>query len=60
MDERVLAHLGLEKEKSYLKSMLVALTAARVTPDDLDHLCKGCSWLPYGVCKEGIEELRKK
>lgn len=60
MDEKVLAHLGLEKEKTYLKSHLVALTASKVTPDDLDYLCKGCSWLPYGVCKEGIEELRKK
>ncbi|MGS2778458.1 DUF1284 domain-containing protein [Robertmurraya sp. GLU-23] len=60
MDEKVLSHLGLEKEKSYLKSHLVALTASKVNPDDLDHLCRGCSWLPYGVCKEGIEELRKK
>jgi hypothetical protein len=60
MDEKVLTHLGLEKERSYLKSELVALTAAKVTPDDLDYLCKGCSWLPYGVCKEGISELRKK
>jgi len=60
MDERVLAHLGLEKEQTYLKSELVELTAAKVTPGDLDHLCKGCSWLPYGVCKEGILELRGK
>lgn len=60
MDEKVIRHLGLEKEKSYSKSMLVSLTAAKVQPDDLDYLCKGCSWLPYGLCKEGIKELKEK
>ncbi|AIE60128.1 DUF1284 domain-containing protein [Bacillus methanolicus] len=60
MDEKVIRHLGLEKEKSYLKSMLVSLTAAKVRPEDLDYLCKGCSWLSYGVCKEGIRELKER
>jgi hypothetical protein len=60
MDERVIRHLGLEKDKSYRKSFLVDLTAARVTPDDLDYLCKGCSWLSLGVCKEGIANLKEK
>lgn len=60
MDERVMTHLGLQKEQTYQKSFLVALTAAKVKPDDLDVLCAGCSWLAYGVCKEGISELRNK
>lgn len=60
MDGKIISHLGLQPGKSYLKSYLVNLTAEKVVPDDLDHLCKNCSWLQYGVCKEGIADLRKK
>lgn len=60
MDEKVIRHLGLEKEKVYDKSTLVGLTAVKVQPDDLDYLCQGCSWLSYGVCKEGIGKLKQK
>jgi hypothetical protein len=59
MDGKVLAHIGLSAGESYKKSELLKLTAERVHQDDLDFLCKGCSWLSYGVCKEGITELRK-
>ncbi|XJZ29159.1 DUF1284 domain-containing protein [Bacillota bacterium Lsc_1132] len=58
MDEKVIRHLGLEAEKSYLKSELMALTAEKVRPSDLDYLCAGCSWLRFGVCKEGISTIR--
>ncbi|MEH6942323.1 DUF1284 domain-containing protein [Bacillus sp. JJ722] len=60
MDEKIIHHLGLEKNKYYQKSYLVSLTAKMVIPEDLDYLCEGCSWLPYGVCKEGIAELKAK
>ncbi|QED48592.1 DUF1284 domain-containing protein [Cytobacillus dafuensis] len=60
MDEKTIRHLGLEKNKSYQKSFLVSLTAQKVVMEDLDYLCKGCSWLSYGVCKEGIVELKNK
>ncbi|MGA9227703.1 MAG: DUF1284 domain-containing protein, partial [Mesobacillus sp.] len=59
MDGKIIRHLGLEPGNSYLKSYLVKLTAEKVEPDDLDYLCKNCSWLQYGVCKEGIADLRK-
>lgn len=59
MDGKIIRHLGLEPGESYLKSQLVKLTSEKVEPDDLDYLCKNCSWLQYGVCKEGIAELRK-
>lgn len=59
MDGKIIRHLGLEPGKSYLKSYLVKLTAEKVVPDDLEYLCKNCSWLSYGVCKEGIADLRK-
>lgn len=60
MDGKVIAHLGLEPERAYRKSDLVALTAGKVQPADLDYLCAGCSWLSYGVCKQGIQELKKR
>ncbi|TMU84933.1 DUF1284 domain-containing protein [Bacillus sp. BHET2] len=60
LDSRVLHHLGLKNGGIYMKSELINLTAERVKPTDLDHLCEGCSWLQYGVCKEGINKLRGK
>ncbi len=60
MDEKVIRHLGLEPGKSYKKSELLALTAEKVEPSDLDYLCARCSWLSQGVCKEGIVQLKTK
>ena len=60
MDFNVIRQLGLIEGAVYNKSFLVQLTAEKVEPDDLDYICKGCSWLSYGVCKEGIAELREK
>lgn len=59
MDGKVLHHLGLDEGKSYQKSELLKRTAERVGPEDLDFLCQNCSWLKYGVCKEGIADLRQ-
>lgn len=60
MDLKVIRHLGLIEGSYYKKSFLVKKTAEKVEPNDLDFLCKGCSWLSYGVCKEGISTLRKQ
>lgn len=60
MDRKVIAHLGLEAGKTYSKKELIARTIERVKPEDLELLCDGCSWLRYGVCKEGIARLREK
>ncbi|OAT85082.1 [Fe-S]-binding protein [Bacillus sp. MKU004] len=60
MDGKVISHLGLTAGETYMKSDLVHLTVEKVNPDDLDYLCEGCSWLEYGVCKEGIRELKEK
>lgn len=59
LDQNVFRHLGITPGEVYLKSELVQRTRERVSPDDLAHLCEGCSWLSYGVCKEGVTELRK-
>ena len=60
LDRKILTHLQIEKNHLYRKEELVSLVAEKVTPDDLDFLCEGCSWLSYGVCKEGIKALRMK
>lgn len=60
LDNNVIQAIGLTPGTTYQKSDLVQLTAERIKPNDLDDLCKGCSWLSYGVCKEGISQLREK
>ncbi|MGD8188697.1 DUF1284 domain-containing protein [Brevibacillus ginsengisoli] len=60
LDQNVITHLGLQAGEEYPKSYLVSLTRQKVAPDDLDHLCQGCSWLAQGVCKEGIQLLKGK
>lgn len=60
LDEKVMNHLKIENGEIYMKNELVSLVANHVYPDDLDYLCEGCSWLSYGVCKEGIALLKKK
>jgi uncharacterized protein len=60
MDARVLSHLGLQHQGEYDKAYLVRLVAEKVNPEDLDWICEGCSWLGYGVCKDGIRQLKQK
>ncbi|WP_232695978.1 DUF1284 domain-containing protein [Brevibacillus daliensis] len=59
LDQAVINHLQLKSGQLYRKSEVVERVKKRVVPDDLDQLCKGCSWLRYGVCKEGIDLLKK-
>ncbi|WP_018921582.1 DUF1284 domain-containing protein [Salsuginibacillus kocurii] len=60
LDERVLEHLHLKAGEVYKKEELLDRIAHSVAPDDLEHLCQGCSWLSYGVCKAGISRLQKR
>lgn len=32
--------------------------AQRIAPDDLDQICAGCSWLPMGMCKRALRDLK--
>lgn len=59
LDSNVFRHLGLQEGETYLKSQLVSLTKEKVKPEDLAHLCQGCSWYHYGMCTEGIAKLSK-
>lgn len=58
MDKKVIEHLNVNVNHVYKMSEIINRTKERVRPEDLDTLCKGCSWLSYGVCKEGIKKLR--
>lgn len=60
MDQKVIKHLDLIPWRNYQKSELMSLLAEKISPSDLDYLCKGCSWLQYGFCKEGIIDLKRK
>ncbi|WP_338754185.1 DUF1284 domain-containing protein [Bacillus sp. FJAT-52991] len=60
LDKNVIHHLGLEENRVYLKSDIIKRTVEKVHPEDLQFLCKGCSWLSAGVCKEGIRQLKEK
>lgn len=31
----------------------------RIEPDDLDTICRGCPWLPLGMCKNAVARLRE-
>ncbi len=60
MDLRVITHLNIEAGKIYSKQELLTRTQQFVEPYDLDYLCAGCSWLEYGVCKKGIQNLKDR
>lgn len=34
--------------------------AARIKPEDLDRICAGCQWLPLGLCKQAVAQLRRE
>lgn len=59
MDKKVFRKLGIKENNIYLKSELLKRTIENVEPDDLDYICKDCSWLSYGMCKQGIGKLKE-
>jgi len=60
LDTRVMESLGISHGDIFDKNELIRLTARSIQPEDLDYICEGCSWLSYGVCKEGIRTLKQK
>jgi uncharacterized protein len=57
-DARVAEVLGVSQGEEMTWDALRARVRDAVAPDDLGDLCGGCPWLGYGVCAEGIAELR--
>lgn len=60
LDRKVMDHLGIKSGEIYNKKELISLTTSLINPEDLDYLCEGCSWLTYGVCKDGIAKLKNE
>ncbi len=58
-DARVAEVLGVTSGDEMPWDDLRARVRDAVAPDDLADLCGGCPWLEYGVCAEGIAELRE-
>ena len=59
LDTRHGQALGLEPGDQLSWGDAKALIASNIAPDDLDHLCSGCQWLPMGMCKTAVQRLIK-
>lgn len=57
-DARVAERLGVVQGEEMPWSDLRQRVRDTVAPEDLTDLCGGCPWLEYGVCAEGLRELR--
>jgi len=57
-DRDVMGRLGIEEGALLAWGDVVVRIAASIAPDDLDSICGSCPWLPLGVCKSGISDLR--
>jgi hypothetical protein len=58
-DARVAEVLGVRSGDEMDWDALRERVRERVAPDDLTDLCGSCPWLGYGVCAEGLAELRE-
>ena len=57
LDARHAARLGLVPGDRLSWAAALRRIRQRVNPDDLDLLCRGCAWLPLGLCKAAVREL---
>ena len=58
LDNRHARALGLRNGDVLTWGAAQKRIKARVTPDTLDSICKGCRWLPMGMCKSAVARLR--
>lgn len=57
LDARHAARLGLAPGDRLTWAEAQRRIRKRVHPDDLDQLCRGCGWLPLGLCKAALRAL---
>ena len=58
LDARHAAALGITPGSQHTWGELKARAKSSVAPSDLDWLCADCQWLPMGLCKDALAELR--
>ena len=58
-DQAVLRALKLQPNSSLSWPALVARVRQNIGPEDLDHLCGDCPWLPMGMCREALTKIRE-
>jgi hypothetical protein len=58
-DRQISMILGLDVGKTYLWQDIEARIARHVEAGDIPRLCSTCPWLPYGVCEEGVDRIRR-
>jgi len=56
-DRAVLRRLGLRCGEPITWAELLSRVKASISSADLPQICKGCRWLPYAYCQEGVEAL---
>lgn len=57
LDARHAKALGLKEGMLYTWGTLFERVRQHVKPEDLDILCQGCVWLPFGVCQNACAKL---
>jgi len=58
LDTAHAAALGLTDGEQITWGDALERIKTRVSPDDLNRICKGCSWLEHGMCKAAVARLR--
>ncbi len=57
-DAAILAQLGVAIGEHVAWGELEKAIAQNMIPNDIHTLCHTCSWRSYGVCVEGLEDIR--
>ncbi len=57
-DRDVLGRLGLAAGEAIPWGRLLERIAGQIQGSDLDAICTTCPWLPLGVCRASVDDLR--
>ncbi|WP_242968513.1 DUF1284 domain-containing protein [Sulfobacillus sp. hq2] len=58
-DQRVLDQLSLSLTKETTWDAIVDRIRQHMVSGDIDTLCATCSWRPYGVCAQGLDDIKQ-
>lgn len=57
-DAAILRRLGAEIGQTLSWQVLVRRISERMDAEAIPQLCSTCPWLSYGVCEEGVQNLK--